>query len=582
MESGCSLLKKVSLYKILIIFGLLLCILPIGMQIQVDYRLRDNEAVIFIDALGNKIYNTYYPGDRDVGIMLFHGMGEDQTSLDMFVSKFQKIGYHVFGTDFSGHGRSSGIIPSGENSGEILAHQVSWAKDAFKQKSGLEDSEIFMLGHSMGARGVMKSILSDPNPVNGCILLGASIHVDEDNNTENWANSLGPTNPSINVLIVTGTWEDVFPPKEAFDLYKKLANLTTPAEPKSDFTITSEGYNKEIVILKGITHTHESMSMRVVNSIAHWTEDMSIRNNDHMQEILMPDHRFHFQDTRALLSILEVIGIFLMLIFGTKLVSIQMDKNKLEQPTAKTEYNIINQKELEGISITNTRNFFLYKFLIWLGGLGIAALIGLIFIALPLESPYFTLLFVCPIAGYGIMLMILYLIGRNPGTEGKWRPSFRTVTKDVNQWNILFGFLVSLVIITVFSYFISSFMYHVFPLNIRLFWLVIYTLFATFGFYFLQYEQEQLRKEFPGQKKFTIYNNLLFLAPFVIGSLYILITGSIIYFVDAMHDLIILALVIFVGNLLQKIWKKPIFTAYIQAFLLMFLLLPRGQLTWFF
>ena len=71
------MISKNDWYKILTTFGLVLCIFPIGLQIQTDYRLRDGQSVIFTDALGNKIYNTYYPGDRDVGIMLFHGMGED-------------------------------------------------------------------------------------------------------------------------------------------------------------------------------------------------------------------------------------------------------------------------------------------------------------------------------------------------------------------------------------------------------------------------------------------------------------------------------------------------------------------------
>ena len=73
-----------------------------------------------------------------------------------------------------------------------------------------------------------------------------------------------------------------------------------------------------------------------------------------------------------------------------------------------------------------------------------------------------------------------------------------------------------------------------------------------------------------------------FLAPFIIGALYILFSGIIIYAIDALHDLVIFSLIILVGNLMHKIWKKPFLTALLQSFLLFFLLLPRGQMTLLF
>ena len=152
--------EKENLYKFLVIFGVVMCVLPITMQVISDYRLRDNQTIIFTDLNGNSIFNKYYPGDRNFGVMIFHGMGNDQTSFDLYTSQFSQQGFHVFGTDFSGHGRSSGLIPSGNNSANELALQVLRAKTEFKEVSGLEDSEIFMLGHSMGARGVMKSTTS--------------------------------------------------------------------------------------------------------------------------------------------------------------------------------------------------------------------------------------------------------------------------------------------------------------------------------------------------------------------------------------------------------------------------------------
>jgi len=264
--------EKENLYKFLVIFGVVMCVLPITTQVISDYRLRDNQTIIFTDINGNSIFNKYYPGDRNFGVMIFHGMGEDQTSLDLYTSQFSQQGFHVFGTDFSGHGRSSGLIPSGNNSANELALQVLRAKTEFKEVSGLEDSEIFMLGHSMGARGVMKATTIDSNPVNSCILLGSALHVSDDNETLSWVDELGPTNPLTNILITTGTWDDVAPPPEAMSLYYKLSNETDIIKPQSTYRLTPEGLVKEITILKYLTHTQESMSIRSVMWIANWIE----------------------------------------------------------------------------------------------------------------------------------------------------------------------------------------------------------------------------------------------------------------------------------------------------------------------
>ena len=152
--------------KIMIILGIILIIVPILVQAQIDFKMRTKEKVIFYDLNGARIFNTYYAGEKNVGIMLFHGFGEDQTSLDSYISKFQRLGFHIFATDFSGHGRSSGGIPSGDTSSYELAIQVLRAKTAFKAESGLNDSQIVMLGHSMGASAIMRAVTLDLNQVN--------------------------------------------------------------------------------------------------------------------------------------------------------------------------------------------------------------------------------------------------------------------------------------------------------------------------------------------------------------------------------------------------------------------------------
>jgi pimeloyl-ACP methyl ester carboxylesterase len=579
------LYEKENRYKFLLIFGVVMLILPITMQVIADYRLRDNQKIVFIDIKGNSIFNTYYPGDRNFGVMLFHGMGEDQTSLDLYTSQFSQQGLHVFCTDFSGHGRSSGLIPSGNNSVNDLALQVLRAKTKFKKLAGLEDSEIFLLGHSMGAGGIMKAVTIDSNPVNGCIILGSALGASNNNETTTWVDELGPTNPMSNILIVTGAWDDVAPPPRAMSLYYKLANETDIVHPQSTYSLTPEGLVKEITIFKYMTHTHESMSARSVLWMGNWIERIVQNKHPAYSHITQDDYEqwlvpFDFLDFRIWGLLMELGGIFVALIFGTKLLGLKQEQLLIVEKEENESSD--QQTENSKLAITNIKKFIGYKLLIWLGGAVIAIIIALNLAYLPNGIPYFTLLFVCPISGYGLMMLILYSLDKMPGLVGKWRPKIRQIKENMNWRIILFGLVVFSIITAVFSYFISSSLYHVFPLNIRLLWLVIFTVLSIPGFYFLQLEAKIIRNYSEVKDHHTKLNSLAFLAPFIIGALYILFSGTIIYFIDALNDLIILSAIILVGNLMQKIWKKPFLTALLQSFLLFFLLLPRGQMTLLF
>ncbi|MBN1328124.1 MAG: alpha/beta fold hydrolase [Candidatus Heimdallarchaeota archaeon] len=561
-------------YNLIIILGFIFMLGPIAIQASIDIQMSNKQTNFVVDSYGNRLFTTYYPGTDQIydtgeyGIMLFHGMGNDQKSLDIFTTKFR--GAHIFCTDFSGHGRSSGVIPSGNNSDLKLADQVLQAKAKFKELSGLNDSQIFILGHSMGARALMKAVTIDTALVRGCILLGAAIDVDTASNSS-WVNDLNPINPDTNILIISGTLEDVCPPEQALNLYLKLSNDTSLTEThEHEIFETPSGLIKELRIFKALTHTHEASSFRCAEFTKRW-----------ISEILTSEHPLNptfdysrFEDYRVYYSIIELVGIFLLLIYGQKYIKYK----QVESITQISE----KQEPTATFKLTNFKKYALYKTLIWLGGFGFAFLLGLLIILLPIGIPFFTLIFVCPIAGYGIISIILYGAGKMPGFEGKWKPRVANYFKTINWINLIFAVSCFIIIATVLAYLINSFLYHVFPLNKRLVWLLAFTIFSSLGFYILQLETEAIQEASVNKVKYTIINNILFLFPFLVGIIMIFAMGWIIYLPDAIHDVIIIGIVILTGNLLQQIWKKSLFTAIAQAFLLFFLLLPRGQFAIFF
>ena len=68
------------------------------------------------------------------------------------VSEFHVHGYSVFTFDFSGHGRSPGVLTFDNAQTDRLARQALSALVEFQRLSGLTADRIFVVGHSLGAR----------------------------------------------------------------------------------------------------------------------------------------------------------------------------------------------------------------------------------------------------------------------------------------------------------------------------------------------------------------------------------------------------------------------------------------------
>jgi len=548
--------------------------MPVFLQISVDVRMSNKEINIITDTFGNKLYTTYYPGNSDaytisiIGVMIFHGMAEDQRSFDLFASKFQRLGMDVFCTDFSGHGRSTGVMPMGENGDSILADQVNKAKMKFQELSHLNDSQIFMIGHSLGARAILSSQLTESSPVNGCILIGPAVYLDFEFG-EDLEDNLSPANPNNNIFILVGDLEDICPPNYALRLYQKLTNDTSIDTPENAIFKTTSGLTRELRILKWLTHTNEAFSIRTVQLSALWIQEI-VLGESHIQT---NSSYFAFEDFRVYFSILEIIGIYLLIIYSNKMIKLISEENKNEV--------LINLRLFDS-KIINPKKYFSVKIPILLGGLGISAIIGFLLVLLPIGTPIFTLLYFCPVTGYGFMMLILYKTNRMPGYEGKWKSRIKESFKSITWINVLLGMLFLGSVAFLLAYYFNGYMYNFFPRKTKVLWFFILLVLSPIGFYVLQLESEEIKTTFPEKSKYLFINYIIFLLPYIIGSLSVFLFGYFIFIPDAINNIILLVIVLLMGNLLQQIWRKPLFTALAQSFLFFFLLLPRGQLMAFF
>jgi len=551
------------LFLVLSLIFLGLTIVSLSLIYYEDRSLQNGTLITFQDANGDELVGSYYPGSIDAGIILNIGFGSDQIALKGITSEFARLNFHVFTYDFSGHGRSPGKLGFDNAATDRLANQLLVAKELFKSLSGLNDSQILLLGHSMGARVALQSTTIDSNNVSGLILLGAQVNLGTNlqsdfftgvnDNDIAWIQNLSATNPSTDILLITGSWDDILTPQAANLLYEKLGGASSP-------------FSRELVIIDFLFHNYEIYSYDAITYALNWgIEKLGLESN--------PSYTADGILLRTILWITSITGLFLFIIFGFTFL------NQFEQIRPNEAQS--DQKKNMEVKIINIKRFLLVKLALWL--LALPVLIGLfvLFIFIPIGVPIFNLIYVGFIGAYGILLLLLYSRGKIPGAEGTLKINFR-VNKSLLNKQTLMGIIIAFVLIILSVIFANSGIYYVFPFNERFIWLIILTIFILPGFYIAQKETRYIKNSYSAKNYYLVYSTLIGYIPFVILLLFYLALGSFSGMLGSVQGLIILLFVIIGGILIMRISKNLLLTIVFQSFLIQFLTLPTGVIFAFF
>ena len=551
------------LFLVFSLIGLSLTIISLSLIYYEDRSLQNGSIISFKDANGDDLVGSYYPGSLDAGIILNIGFGSDQIALKGIASEFSRLKFHVFTYDFSGHGRSLGTLSFDNAATDRLANQLLIAKETFKSLSGLIDSQILLLGHSMGARVALQSATMDSNNVSGLILLGAQVNlatnVQSDfftgvNDIElEWIQNLSATNPSTNILLLTGSWDDILTPNAANLLYEKLGGASSP-------------FVRDLMIFDILFHNYEIYSYDLVTYALNWgIENLGLESK--------PNYTADGILLRNILWITSITGLFIFIIFGNLFIE-KLDRVSFNHKTLE------NDSDME-VKINNIKRFILVKLAFWL--LALPILLGLfaIFIFIPIGVPVFNLIYVGFIGSYGILLIILYSRGKVPGAKGALKIHFQLNKTHLNKKTLL-GVLVSLVLISISAVFANSGINYVFPFNERFIWLMILSIFILPGFYIAQKESQYIKNSYSEKNYYLTYSTLIGYIPFIILLIFYLALGSFSGMLASIQGLIILLFVIIGGMLIMKISNNLLLTMIFQAFLIQFLTLPTGVIFAFF
>jgi pimeloyl-ACP methyl ester carboxylesterase len=554
-------IKKNQWKHLTFIFTAIAVLSMVGLQI-IDMSISQSEEIRFSSDENDCLRGHYYPGSNDNGgVILLEGFGSDQVTMRSLVNEFARMGVSVFTFDFSGHGRSSGGLDFDNTQTDRLAKQVIAAKIKFKQISNLSDHQIIYLGHSLGARVALQAATMDDKPPLGIILIGTQVNLLSNlqsefftgvqDSTLEWVKLLDPSTPATQVLMVSGTWDDILPVNGALTLFSTLSG-TEQISTNFDGSI-GFGTSREMIIFDRLVHNYEIFSPRILEYSKKWSGNL--------WGIEYYSQNHPISEYRIWLWIISIFSLLCSLITGNIW---------LTMPDDQLEYNGFN------IKIKSFRKFIAWKLIFWIFSIPIIlSIIGFVFL-FPLNKPVFNLYFVGFIGGYGIVLWFVYKFGRMPGTCGKL-PFYTHNTKQDSQRifpAIVFGFLVSLYL----TLFARTGLFFIFPPNQRLFWLFAFSPAAALGFWIGNHELQIVKKTYGNNFGLKIITSVTNLVPFFLFIIMMIGLGSLSGFIGGLQGILVLLIVMISGSIMEKLSKNSWFSACFQAFLLFWIVLPQGVL----
>ncbi len=533
----------------LTIVSALLALISVSLIFFGDSPLTKGQTIAISASENETLTGTYYPGIKPVGVILLEGFGSDQVTMRSAASEFVRSGLHVLTFDFSGHGRSPGALTFDNAATDRLACQVLAATDVLKARSGLTNTQIFLLGHSMGARVGLQAATINVDPFAGLILLGTQVNLATNVQSEvftgirdsdlDWIQKLGPNTPSEPILLISGRWDDILTPKSAELLYEK-------------FTGGKEHTNRNLVIFDHLLHNYEVFSPRVLRETKGWMEAKSGVS----LFVVAP-----VATRRLLLWVTGWLGLIGAILAAERwaVASFAADSSS------------------PSIRIINLRRFLWAKLWLWIVALPLIVLVFAFYWFVPLATPVFNLIYVGFIGGYGLLNTLLYGVGKMPGVSGKL--NFWNDDKFIpSRRHFLLANIVGLVLLIFTATYARTGWFYVPPTGTRFLWMLLFIPPTTLGFRIGRHEANMLSEAAHQTGLLPWGLTAVGLLPFFLWTGFQAAIGSLSGMVGGLQGLLILALVLTAGDLLACLIWKAWYIALFQAVLLYWLVLPQGVL----
>jgi len=125
---------------------------------------------------GTRIHTAYYPAAHDSNrvVLVLHGLKDHFGRYTHVAKHLSEVGYHVYGLDHRGHGKSGGDRIH-------VAYPTQFISDLKIYVNRIQaqhpDATFFILGHSMGSLISLQFVLENPDIADGLIVTGTPTDV---------------------------------------------------------------------------------------------------------------------------------------------------------------------------------------------------------------------------------------------------------------------------------------------------------------------------------------------------------------------------------------------------------------------
>lgn len=405
-----------------------------------------NQAVVVSSAQGREVYGSLYQGSRDMGVFIVGDLDEDQMALKSIAQEFYGSGAHVMVLDYSGHGISRSDVDLEWLESDGLTDEIRKGMEMFRRKAGLEDQQILVVGHGFGARGLLHLITTDKNSFMGASLIAPDIALlDEkqespylgkrDDRSVGWINNLNSYSVDIPIQLVATEGDERVSAASVTALYQKLTgtSFTPYADPKTGLSSAVSGTTYLTIVNEQLAPSEKAETETEDAGIEQKMVQLAAAMMQKIEEFdrgIGQNHLYQLQSntvstvvkdwsrSKAEMRSISSTTIFPMLrliCWCVALLSL-ICVSALSMLLAWKRYPAPEEDPC-GIALY-TRNALPIRLAMWLPAILIGLLLWLILSLLPIGDLTGVLLPISMMGGYGLLVILLYMFHRMPGSKG--------------------------------------------------------------------------------------------------------------------------------------------------------------------
>jgi pimeloyl-ACP methyl ester carboxylesterase len=538
----------------------------------------DTQTVTFQETASDaQLTGTWYRTGSDRGVVLAAGFGSDRMTLTLAATAFARAGFDVFTFDMPGHGTSGGKLGFDNAATAVTANAYGDAVAEFLDLSGISPDRLVLVGHSMGARSALQFASGSEIPFAGLVLLGTSVSLvpstqagfftATDDATLPWVIALGPSKPSMPVALISGTWDDILPPRAAIALYERLSGedaLLFPGSQGADALapevwLSPDG-RRMLSLHPGTLHVFEPWSSRLLDESVRFATDLTGGSTAGTAS----------PRTAADLSLW--LGALVLLLAGSVLALTALRPTPAPVQTAKSPAS----------SPFRAASYLFLRIALWLPALLLAAILCGAALLLPVGLPVLNLVYAASVGGFGLVGLLAGRVFprwasplRLPVYDGAPRPRFAPSLGALVFGLTLLGLLLGALLL-----WSRNGWFFLVPPNARFLWVIVFAAWTVPGFVAGQRETDALRRigaDWPVRFAALLVQYLPFFALLLLfGAL-----GSLSGALGAAFALLALALALAAGRLASFATGNRLVGSILSALVLQALIQVQGALLGF-